>query len=200
MTETKLILASTSPFRKMLLENAGIEFATRPADVDERAIETGLVSNGASPEVVAKALAEAKALSVSIKEPDAMIIGSDQTLSLEQRVFHKPASSAEAKQQLQFFSGKTHQLNSGVALARAGKIIWSDVTSAKMTVRPLSNAFIDRYLAKIGKSALASVGAYQLEGVGIQLFEAIDGDYFTIVGLPLLPLLSALRDFGAVDG
>lgn len=200
MNETKLILASTSPFRRMLLENAGLEFSTRPADIDERAIEADLAGNGASPEIVARALAEAKALSVSLKEPDAMVIGSDQTLSLEQCVFHKPQTIAEAKEHLQAFSGKTHQLNSGVALAKAGKIIWSDVISARMRVRPLSEAFIDRYLAKIGNSALASVGAYQLEGFGIQLFEEIDGDYFTIVGLPLLPLLGALRNSGAIDG
>lgn len=200
MSKSKLILASTSPFRRMLLDNAGLDFEAIPADIDERGIEAQLRAKGAKPEEVATMLAEAKALAVSMKVPDAMVIGSDQTLSLGQVVFHKPRDIAEAKRHLKLFSGNTHQLNSGVALARAGEIVWSDVSSAKMKVRALSDDFIDRYLENTGKTVLDSVGAYQLEKSGIQLFEAIDGDYFTIVGLPLLPLLAALRNLGAIDG
>ncbi|MGB3388021.1 MAG: Maf-like protein [Pseudaminobacter sp.] len=196
----RIILASGSPFRKALLANAGVAFDAVPADVDERALEAPLEGSGATPEDVALVLAEAKALDVSEKNPGALVIGCDQTLSLGDRVFHKPADKEEARRHLLTLSGRTHQLNSAVVLVRDGETLWRDVSIAQLTMRDLDPAFIGRHLAKVGDKALASVGAYQVEGEGIQLFEKIEGDYFTIVGLPLLPLLAALRELGAIDG
>ncbi|RJG43315.1 Maf-like protein [Mesorhizobium sp. DCY119] len=196
----KIILASASPFRKALLANAGIEFTAIPADVDERALEAPLEGTGATPEDVASILAEAKAINVSESHPGALVIGCDQTLSLGDRVFHKPRDKEDARRHLLDLSGKTHQLNSAVVLVRDGETLWRDVSVARLTMRKLDPAFIGRHLARVGDKALASVGAYQIEGEGIQLFEKIDGDYFTIVGLPLLPLLAKLRDLGAIDG
>ncbi|MEI5679057.1 MULTISPECIES: Maf-like protein [unclassified Mesorhizobium] len=196
----KIILASASPFRKALLANAGIEFTAIPADVDERALEAPLEGTGATPEDVASILAEAKAINVSESHPGALVIGCDQTLSLGDRVFHKPRDKEDARRHLLDLSGKTHQLNSAVVLVRDGETLWRDVSIARLTMRKLDPAFIGRHLASVGDKALASVGAYQIEGEGIQLFEKIDGDYFTIVGLPLLPLLAKLRELGAIDG
>ncbi|MCI0998546.1 MULTISPECIES: Maf-like protein [Brucella/Ochrobactrum group] len=197
---TRLILASKSPFRSALLKNAGIEFSNESADIDERAVEAPLYETGATPEDVAQVLAEAKALDVSEKNPGAVVIGCDQTLSLGEDIFHKPADMEAAGRQLLQFSGKTHQLNSAVVLVKDGETLWRHVSVARMTMRALSPAFIGRYLGRVGDSALSSVGAYQVEGPGIQLFEKIEGDYFTIVGLPLLPLLAELRKEQLIDG
>ena len=197
---TRLILASKSPFRSALLKNAGIEFSNESADIDERAVEAPLYETGATPEDVAQVLAEAKALDVSEKNPGAVVIGCDQTLSLGEEIFHKPADMEAAGRQLLQFSGKTHQLNSAVVLVKDGETLWRHVSVARMTMRALSPAFIGRYLGRGGESALSSVGAYQVEGPGIQLFEKIEGDYFTIVGLPLLPLLAELRKEQLIDG
>ncbi len=197
---TRLILASKSPFRSALLKNAGIEFSSESADIDERAVEAPLYETGATPEEVAQVLAEAKALDVSEKHPGAVVIGCDQTLSLGDEIFHKPANMEAAGRQLLQFSGKTHQLNSAVVLVKDGETLWRHVSVARMTMRALSPAFIGRYLGRVGDSALSSVGAYQVEGPGIQLFEKIEGDYFTIVGLPLLPLLAELRKEHLIDG
>lgn len=197
---TELILASKSPFRSALLKNAGIEFSTASADIDERAVEAPLYETGATPEEVAEVLAEAKALDVSEKNPGAVVIGCDQTLSLGDEIFHKPADMEAARRQLLAFSGKTHQLNSAVVLAKDGKTLWRHVSIARMTMRDLDPGFVGRYLGRVGDSALSSVGAYQVEGPGIQLFDRIDGDYFTIVGLPLLPLLDELRKEKLIDG
>lgn len=196
---TSLILASQSPFRRMLMDNAGLAFETEAADLDERAIETALAAGNPTPPEIAQALAIEKAVNVARRNPGALVIGSDQTLSLEGRVFHKPADMAEAKTHLQAMSGRTHSLNCGIALVRDGETLWSHISIAHLTMRPLSGNFIDRHLARVGPRVLASVGAYQLEGEGVQLFERIDGDYFTILGLPLLPLLAKLRDLGAID-
>ncbi len=196
---TTLILASQSPFRRMLMENAGLTFEARPAEIDERAAEAAIAALKPSPVEIAAELAIAKALDVSGRAPGAFVIGSDQTLSLDGRVFHKPRDLAEAKGHLTAMSGRTHALNCGVALVRDGETLWRHVSIARLTMRPLSSDFIDRHLARVGEKVLASVGAYQLEGEGVQLFDAIDGDYFTILGLPLLPLLSKLREFGVVD-
>ena len=196
----RIILASGSPFRKALLTNAGIVFDAIPADVDERALEAPLEGTGATPEDVASILAEAKAINVSESHPGALVIGCDQTLSLGDRVFHKPRDKEDARRHLLDLSGKTHQLNSAVVLVRDGKTLWRNVSIARLTMRKLDPAFIGRHLARVGEKALSSVGAYQIEGEGIQLFEKIDGDYFTIVGLPLLPLLAELRGLGAIDG
>ncbi|MEN5247676.1 Maf-like protein [Brucella pseudintermedia] len=197
---TELILASKSPFRSALLKNAGIAFSTASAEVDERAVEAPLYETGATPEEVAQVLAEAKALDVSEKNPGAVVIGCDQTLSLGDKIFHKPADMEAARRQLLKFSGMTHQLNSAVVLAKDGKSLWRHVSIARMTMRDLDPGFVGRYLGRVGDTALSSVGAYQVEGPGIQLFEKIDGDYFTIVGLPLLPLLDELRKEKLIDG
>ncbi len=195
-----LILASSSPFRRQLLENAGLTFEAIAAKIDERAIEAPLEAAGATPDEVALHLARAKALDVSTLHPQALVIGSDQTMSLGARVYHKPPTLEAAKDHLLSLSGKTHRLNSAVAFAKSGVIVWEHVAHAHMSVRPLSPDFIDRHLARVGARALQSVGAYQLEGEGIQLFERIDGDYFTIIGLPLLVMLNELRRMGEIDG
>ena len=194
-----LILASQSPFRRMLMENAGLTFQTQAADLDERAAEAALAAHNPTPQAIAEALAIEKARDVARRNPGSLVIGSDQTLSLEGLVFHKPADMVEAKAHLMAMSGKTHSLNCGIALVRDGQTLWSHVSIANLTMRPLSEAFVERHLARVGARVLASVGAYQLEGEGVQLFERIDGDYFTILGLPLLPLLAKLRDLGAID-
>lgn len=196
---TSLILASQSPFRRMLMENAGLAFRAEAAEIDERAVEAALAARNPTPQEIAEALAIEKARDVAARNRDVLVIGSDQTLSLEGRVFHKPADMAEAKSHLLAMSGRTHSLNCGIALVRNGELLWSHVSIAHLTVRSLSDAFVDRHLARVGTRVLASVGAYQLEGEGVQLFERIDGDYFTILGLPLLPLLAKLRDLGAID-
>ncbi|TPL94073.1 Maf-like protein [Mesorhizobium sp. B2-3-12] len=199
MTE-KIILASGSPFRKAMLVNAGVDIEAVPATLDERALEAPLQDSGASPEDVALVLAEAKATEVSERRPGAPVLGCDQTLSLGDEVFHKPADMEGARRHLLALSGKTHQLNSAAVLVRDGKVLWRHVGIASMTMRKLDPAFIGRHLARVGAKALSSVGAYQIEGEGIQLFEKIEGDHFTIVGLPLLPLLAELRTLGAIDG
>jgi len=195
-----LILASSSPFRRMLMENAGLHFQAIAADIDERAIEAPLERDGAGPDAVALVLAKAKAKEVSDRFPGSFVIGSDQTMSLGSRVFHKPKTIADAEEHLRVLSGQTHRLNSAIALARNGDIIWEHVSHANLSMRELSADFIHRHLTRVGEKALSSVGAYQLEGEGIQLFSKIDGDYFTIVGLPMLPLLQQLRELGAIDG
>lgn len=197
---TPIILASRSPFRSAILKNAGVEFSTESADIDERAVEAPLYKSGATPQDVAQVLAEAKALSVSENNPDTVVIGCDQTLSLGDQIFHKPVDMDAARRQLLQFSGKTHQLNSAVVLVKNGETLWRHVSVARMTMRDLDPGFIGRYLGRVGDIALSSVGAYQVEGPGIQLFEEIEGDYFTIVGLPLLPLLNELRKENLIDG
>ena len=196
----KLVLASGSPFRLAMLKNAGLDLEAVPAELDERALEAPLRGSGASPEDVALVLAEAKALEVSERLPAALVLGCDQTLSLGDEVLHKPSDMEGARRHLLALSGRTHQLNSAAVLARGGIVLWRYVGIAGLTMRKLDPAFIGRYLARVGAKALTSVGAYQIEGEGIQLFEKIEGDHFTIVGLPLLPLLAELRSMGAIDG
>lgn len=193
-----LVLASSSPFRRMLLENAGLVFEARAADIDERQIEASEEHSG--PEAVAGILARAKAQDVSRHFPDALVIGSDQTMSLGDRVYHKAKTRAEAREALLSLSGRTHRLNSAIAIVKNGDVVWEHVSYAELTVRDLSAEFVDRYLERIGDKAFSSVGCYQLEGDGIHLFSAIQGDYFTILGLPMLPLLEELRRLGAIDG
>ncbi|WDZ79003.1 Maf-like protein [Ensifer adhaerens] len=194
-----LVLASASPFRRALLENAGLVFEAKAAKIDERALEKPLEDAGAAPETVALALAEAKARDVVRHFGDVLVIGSDQTMSLDTRVYHKPRDMAEAAQHLLSLSGKTHRLNSAIVLLRGEEVVWRHVSSAHMSVRPLTAGFVERHLQRVGEKALSSVGAYQLEGEGIQLFERIEGDYFTILGLPMLPLLAKLRELGTID-
>ncbi|WP_412050500.1 Maf-like protein [Hoeflea sp. Naph1] len=193
-----LILASASPFRKMLLQNAGLKFVSQPAQIDERAVEETV--QGLDAEDLATILAEAKAQDVSSRHPGAVVIGSDQTLSLDGEIFHKPENMDQARRRLLKLSGRTHLLNSAVVLARDGETLWRHVSVARMTMRQLDPGFVGRHLANVGDRALSSVGAYQFEGEGIQLFERIEGDYFAIVGLPLLPLLAHLRELAVIDG
>lgn len=195
-----IILASGSPFRRQLLENAGLEFSVVRPEIDERAVEAPLHRSGATPEEVAEVLAEAKAMDVSERNPGALVIGSDQTLSLGDRVFHKPSDMEDARRHLLALSGEVHQLNSAIAIVRDGETLWRFVDVARLTMRRLDPAFIGRHLAQAGDGVLGSVGAYQIEGRGIQLFDKIEGDHFAIVGLPLLPLLAKLRELGAIDG
>ncbi len=197
---TKIILASASPFRRMLMENAGLSFEAHAARIDERAIESRMEDDRSTPDAVAVVLATEKACEVSSRFADAIIIGSDQTMSLGNRTFHKPSDMADAANHLRLLSGNTHRLNSAIALTLNGQVIWQHVSHAELTMRELSSDFIARHLARVGDKAMSSVGAYQLEGEGLQLFSKIDGDYFTIIGLPMLPLLEKLRELGAIDG
>lgn len=196
----ELILASSSASRQMLMRNAGLTFSAIPADIDERALDEKLEKDGASPEEVALELAKAKALAVGALYPDALVLGCDQTMALGARVYHKPKTMAEAQEHLLSLSGNIHRLNSAAVLVQRGEVVWQIVSSAELTVRTLSAEFVSRHLQRVGEKALSSVGAYQLEGEGIQLFTSIEGDYFTILGLPLLPLLSKLRDMDVIDG
>lgn len=198
--QQELILASSSASRQMLMRNAGLTFSAIPADIDERALDEQLERDGASPEEVALELAQAKALAVSALYPEALVLGCDQTMALGARVYHKPKTMAEAEAHLLSLSGKVHRLNSAAVLVRHGEVVWQIVSSAELTVRTLNAEFVSRHLQRVGEKALSSVGAYQLEGEGIQLFTSIEGDYFTILGLPLLPLLSKLRDMDVIDG
>jgi septum formation protein len=186
-----LILASQSHARQTLLANAGIAFESVPAEIDERAVQQA--SQLTAPGDIAKLLAREKSLTVSARMPSRFVVGADQTLALGSRLFSKPAGRAQALEQLHALAGGTHELHSAVAVARDGKILFDDVTSARMTMRKLGEAEIDAYLDEAGEAVTSSVGAYQLEGLGVHLFERIDGDHFTILGLPLLPLLAFLR-------
>ncbi len=196
---TRIILASASPHRQALLAAAGIAFEAVAAEIEERAVEEAL-GGEAGGELLATVLAQAKAEDVSMRHPDALVIGADQTLTLDGRIFHKPANIEEARRNLLALRGRRHQLHSAVCLALAGEIVWDHLVSVEMTMRNFDPGFAGRYLARIGDKALGSVGAYQIEGEGIQLFEQIGGDHFAIIGLPLLPLLAELRRRGAIDG
>jgi septum formation protein len=190
---SSLILASGSKARQMLLKNAGLEFSAVPASVDERAIEENLPLAGRDPVSVARHLALAKANEVSRRFPGAYVIGCDQTMSLGPKIFHKANSIAEARETLLALRGRAHFLNSAVCLVRDEQLLWSEVVKACMQVREFSDEFLAGYLQRNADAVLSSVGCYQLEGEGVQLFDTIAGDYFTILGLPLLPLLAALR-------
>jgi septum formation protein len=189
-----LILASQSRARKMLLANAGIDFETVPADIDERAVQQS--SNLTAPGEIAALLAREKARAVSSGRPGRFVVGADQTLALGTRLFSKPAGSDQAAEQLRALAGHAHELYSAVAVAGDGEILFSHVAAARMIMRPLTDAAIAAYLECAGEAVTSSVGAYQLEGLGVHLFERIEGDHFTILGLPLLPLLAFLRSEG----
>ncbi len=189
--KTLLILASQSRTRQALLANAGIGFEAVTAEIDERAVQQA--SGHSAPGEIASLLAREKALAVSARQPGKFVIGADQTLALGERFFSKPAGRAQAAEQLRALAGQRHELHSAVAVARDGKILFEAVAIAGMTMRRLGEAEIDVYLDEAGDVVTSSVGAYQLEGLGVHLFERIDGDHFTILGLPLLPLLAFLR-------
>jgi septum formation protein len=186
-----LILASQSRARQMLLAQAGIKFEAIPAEIDERAAQKA--SGLSAPGDIAALLAREKARFVSMRQPGRFVVGADQTLALGSRLFSKPAGRAQAAEQLHALSGNSHELHSGVAVARDGEILFEEVAIARMTMRRLGEAEIDGYLDAAGAAVTSSVGAYQLEGLGVHLFERIEGDHFTILGLPLLRLLAFLR-------
>ncbi|WP_108396742.1 Maf family protein [Devosia submarina] len=190
-----LILASHSSTRKALLEQAGLVFSTQPAQLDERGLEIGVLEAGGDGRDVALLLAQKKALAVSAEHPGAWVVGADQTLSLGTELLHKPGDRDGAVAQLERLRGKTHRLHAGVALVRDGGVAWSDVQTAELTMRDFSPGERDDVLAREGEASLRSVGGYRLEGPSIRLFETVSGDYFTILGLPLLPLLAALREW-----
>jgi septum formation protein len=185
-----IVLASKSASRRAMLEAAGVEFAVRPAAIDERALEAGMA--GARPDEVALALAEAKALSVEGRSHP--VLGSDSVVTVAGRRFSKPASRAQAAEHLRFFSGKTMHLHSAAALALGGAIKWRHVALASLQVRELSEQFIEAYLVAEWPEVGQCVGVFRIEGLGVQLFESIEGDMFTVLGMPLLPVLGALRE------
>ena len=186
-----LILASQSRARQMLLASAGIAFESEPAGLDERQVQQK--SNLSAPGEIASLLAREKSLSVSRRRSGRYVVGADQTLALGARLFSKPAGRAEAAEQLHALAGRSHELYSAVAVARDGEILFEKVAIARMSMRCLSEAEIVAYLDEAGAAVTSSVGAYQLEGLGVHLFERIEGDHFTILGLPMLVLLEFLR-------
>ena len=188
-----LILASQSTTRKALLEQAGLRFATAPAHIDERALEAVAIEAGGDGRDVASLLARHKAEHVARAHPGAIVIGADQTLSLGTELLHKPVDRADAAIQLDHLRGKTHRLHAAVALVRDETLLWSDLQTAELTMRDFTAAERDEVLDREGDVILAAVGGYRLEGPSIHLFDKVVGDYFTVLGLPLLPLLAALR-------
>ncbi|MEQ8598928.1 MAG: Maf family protein [Devosia sp.] len=189
-----LILASASATRKALLDKAGLRFEAKPAELDERQVENQALEAGGDARDVALLLARHKAEAVSSSRPGDLVIGADQTLALGLELLHKPASRTDAAAQLEHLRGKTHRLHAAVTLVRDGHLLWSDLQTAELTMRDFSAEERDHVLDLEGQASLASVGSYRLEGPSIRLFETVAGDYFTILGLPLLPLLAALRD------
>ncbi len=194
-----LVLASQSPTRRAMLENAGVPVANavRPG-VDEDEVKAAFRADGAGPADVAEALAEMKAHRVSAKQPGALVVGADQMLDCEGEWFDKPTDRAGAEAHLRALSGRTHKLIACAVVVKDGARIWHHVDSAELTVRPLGDAFVHAYLDALGDDAYGSVGAYQLEGLGAQLFSRVRGDYFTVLGMPLLPLLDFLRNHKVV--
>ena len=190
-----IVLASKSAARRAVLEGAGVPFEAAVAGVDEDAVKTSLLAGGAGPREVADALAELKAVRISRARPD-FVIGADQTLDLEGRLYDKVDSLDAARARLKALRGKAHKLHSAVVVAKDGQPIWREVASARLTMRDFSDAFLEDYLATEGEAALGSVGCYRLEGPGAQLFSKIEGDYFAILGLPLMGLLEELRRRG----
>lgn len=192
-TEAMLILASKSAARNALLAGTGLRFEASPAQIDERGVEAEVLGKGGEATDVARRLAEAKALTVAGNRHGALVIGADQVLAVGGELMHKPADLADAARQLDRLRGQTHHLHSGIALAQDGVVLWSAVETAALTMREFSAGERDEVLALEGEAVLGSVGGYRLEGPSIRLFETIAGDYFTILGLPLLPLLAAMR-------
>lgn len=193
-----LVLASTSAARRALLSGAGLTFEAVAPEVDEAAVKAEVLAAGGDPRTVAEILAAAKARAVSARRPGALVLGADQTLEFEGALFDKARSLKEARARLKAMAGQAHQLHSAAAVALDGRVLWATAPAARLTMRTFSDAFLDAYLARNPEAALRSVGSYELEGEGVQLFDTIEGDYFTILGLPLMPLLAFLREHGVV--
>lgn len=190
-----LILASASSARRRMLESAGLSFEVVPSTANEEAAKATYRAGGMKPRAQAEALAELKALAIS-DEREGLVIGADQMLALGDNVMDKPKDIAEARTHLQALRGKTHELLTAVVVSRGKDIIWRHMDTPRLTMRNFSDAFLDDYMLRAGENTLRSVGAYQLEGLGAQLFERVEGDYFSVLGLPLLPLLGFLREQG----
>ena len=198
LADQPLVLASRSDVRGKMLAAAGLWFEIRPAEIDERAIE--MEAGNPEPIATAQLLARAKASAVAAKQPGQLVLGADQTLACGPERFSKPADRAAAAEQLRRLRGNSHELHSAIALVRDGEVMFEHTDSARLTMRDFDDDFIATYLDAAGSAASASVGGYQLEGIGVHLFERVEGDYFTILGLPLLPLLAFLRQNGWVAG
>lgn len=195
---TEFILASNSKTRADMLENAGVSFSVQKPMVDEDDLKNSLIHDAVPARDIADALADAKARSVSILKPDALVLGADQVLEKDGNLYSKAGSKEEAAAVLKSFSASVHRLYSAAVVYQGGQPLWRFVDTAKMQVRPLSDAFIETYLTALGDDAFWSVGCYQLEGLGAQLFDKVDGSHFTVLGLPLLPLLDFLRRYKVV--
>jgi septum formation protein len=196
LASAPLVLASRSAARRVLLEAAGVPVELRPADLDERALEAG--AGAADPSAIAALLARQKASFVSKAHPGRLVLGADQMLAFGGKPFSKSPDRPAARAQLQALRGRSHELHAAIAFVQDGAVVFEHVETARLTMRSFSDAFLDRYLETVGEGALTSVGGYQLEGLGVQLFERIDGDYFTILGLPLLTALDVLRQRGCL--
>jgi septum formation protein len=194
----EIILASTSATRLAMLEAAGLALRVVAPEVDERPVKVKLAATRARAETLATTLAELKAVAVSKQFPEALVIGADQVLDCDGKLFDKPVGRDGAKRQLKDLRGKRHRLLSAVAVATGGEVAWKHVAAASLSMRVFSDAFLDSYLERAGDDVLGSVGAYRIEGLGAQLFAKVDGDQSTILGLPLLPLLDHLRLAGAI--
>lgn len=193
-----LILASASAARARLLREAGVKFGVRPPDVDEEGVVKSLMAKGTEVEAVADALAEMKAIRVSSSSPQALVLGCDQILVCEGRLIGKSRDSGEARTVLKSLRGKTHTLITACVLAQGGTVVWQNQDRATLWMRNFGDEFLETYLRAEGSNVLGSVGCYRLEGLGAQLFDRVKGDYFSILGLPLIPLLAALREHGAM--
>lgn len=198
MTVPALILASASAARRAMLEAAGVAVEAVPARIDEAALKAAMLAEAAPPRDIADALAELKATRISARHPGALVLGADQVLVAEGRLYDKPADRRQARAHLSALRGRTHQLLSAAVIARDGAPLWRHVGTARLVMRPFTDAFLDSYLKTMGDGVLDTVGAYKLEGLGAQLFARVDGDHFTVLGLPLLEVLGFLRAQGVL--
>ena len=194
----RLVLASKSATRRAVLDGAGVAYEAASSGVDEEAAKVELLAAGANPRQVAEALAERKAAGGSRAGRPELVVGADQTLEFEGRLYDKAETIGDARARLKTLRGKPHQLHSAVVVARDGRAVWRETESATLTMRAFTDSFLEDYLATEGEAALGSVGCYRLEGPGVQLFSRIEGDYFTILGLPLMGLLDLLRKEGVL--
>jgi septum formation protein len=193
---SRVTLASASSIRADMLRRAGVDLDVAISGVDETAIKSALLADGAPPREIADVLADAKAVKVSRKRPG-LVIGADSTLELDGRLYDKPQDMAEARRHLTAFRGKAHRLHSAAVIAENGATVWRHIATATLHVRDFTDDFLERYMDAEGETLLSSVGCYRLEGLGVQLFDRIEGDYFAILGLPLLPVMDYLRLRGA---